>query len=143
MLRGDETGAELRRRIVRIHARIMFVITVVATAVATVGWQDRGPYRVLADQPLGYMGLYQAYVLMFLIAVVAFIGAGRWPSRLWNASMLCAHLAPLSAILIGREVIAATDSERILYVSLAIHIPLICLETFALLWKLPVFRLSR
>jgi hypothetical protein len=112
MSNADQTGQGLRAAIVRIHASIMFVITVVAMAEATRGWRGSGPYRLLTHQPWGYVGLYQAYVLMFLIALVAFIASGRWPSRLWNAAMLCAHLAPLSVIVIARNVFATTDTEH-------------------------------
>ena len=40
---------------------------------------------------------------MFLLALVALIGAKRWPSRLWNATLLAAHLAPLSIIVIADD----------------------------------------
>jgi hypothetical protein len=76
---------------------------------------------------------------MFLTALVAFIGSRRWPSRLWNVTMLCAHMAPLSVIVIARNIFAATNSELFLYLGLAIHIPLIGLEMFAILWRNPSF----
>jgi hypothetical protein len=43
---------------------------------------------VLARQPYGYVGLVQAYFLMFLLALVCLIGATRWPSRLSNVALL-------------------------------------------------------
>src|SRR5947209_11577602 len=137
MTRVADGGAKLRGTIVRMHARVMFAITIATIMVATLAWQGIGPYRLLARQPWGYVGLYQAFALMFLVALVAFIGSRRWPSRLWNASMLCAHLAPLSVIVIARNVFVATNSELFAYLGLAIHLPLIGLETFALLWKSP------
>ena len=91
---------------------------------------------MLASQPYGYVGLFQAYFLMFLLALVCLIGATRWPSRLWNAALLVAHLAPLSIIVIANDVFVSTNSQRMAYtVALLVHIPLILLEAFALLWK--------
>jgi hypothetical protein len=92
---------------------------------------------VLASQPYGYVGLFQAYFLMFVLALVCLIGATRWPSRLWNVALLVAHLAPLAIIVIANDVFVSTNSQRMAYtVALLVHIPLILLESFALLWKL-------
>ena len=99
-------GSRLRTNVTRVHAIILFVITIAATTASTLGWNGRGPLDVLASQPYGYVGLFQAYFLMFLLALVCLIGATRWPSRLWNAALL-------------------------------VHVPLILLESFALLWKAP------
>jgi hypothetical protein len=134
-------GSVLRTRVTRIHATCLFVITIASTVASTLGWKGRGPLDVLASQPYGYVGLYQAYFLMFLLALVCLIGATQWPSRLWNAALLVAHLAPLSIIVIANEVFVTTNSERMAYtVALTVHIPLILLEAFALLWKAPFLR---
>jgi hypothetical protein len=136
-------GSVLRTRVTRIHAICLFVITIATTIASTMGWKGRGPLDVLATQPYGYVGLFQAYFLMFLLALVCLIGATRWPSRLWNAALLAAHVAPLSIIVIANDVFASTNSQRMAYtVALVVHIPLILLETFALLWKAPFLRQS-
>jgi hypothetical protein len=124
--------------VTRVHAICLFVITIAATTGSTLGWKGRGPLDVLASQPYGYVGLFQAYFLMFLLALVCLIGATRWPSRLWNAALLVAHLAPLSIIVIANDVFVSTNSQRMAYtVALLVHVPLILLETVALLWKAP------
>jgi hypothetical protein len=129
-------GSRLRTNVTRVHAICLFVITIAATTGSTLGWKGRGPLDVLASQPYGYVGLFQAYFLMFLLALVCLIGATRWPSRLWNAALLVAHLAPLSIIVIANDVFVSTNSQRMAYtVALVVHIPLILLESFALLWK--------
>src|ERR1700758_5723702 len=133
-------GSVLRTTVTRIHAGCLFVITVATTIASTLGWKGRGPLKVLASQPFGYVGLFQAYFLMFLLALVCLIGATRWPSRLWNAALLVAHLAPLSIIAIANDVFVSTNSQRMAYtVALLVHVPLALLETFALLWKAPLF----
>jgi hypothetical protein len=131
-------GSGLRTTVTRIHAICLFVITIATTTASTIGWQGHGPLDILASQPYGYVGLFQAYFLMFLLALVCLIGATRWPSRLWNAALLVAHLAPLSIIVIANDVFVSTNSQRMAYtVALLVHVPLIVLETFALLWKAP------
>jgi hypothetical protein len=132
----NDPGSRLRTNVTRVHAICLFVITIAATTGSTLGWKGRGPLDVLASQPFGYVGLFQAYFLMFLLALVCLIGATRWPSRLWNAALLVAHLAPLSIIVIANDVFVSTNSQRMAYtVALLVHVPLILLETFALLWK--------
>ena len=136
----DESGSRLRTNVTRVHAICLFVITIAATTGSTLGWKGRGPLDVLASQPYGYVGLFQAYFLMFLLALVCLIGATRWPSRLWNAALLVAHLAPLSIIVIANDVFVSTNSQRMAYtVALLVHVPLILLETVAPLWKAPFF----
>ena len=139
-------GSRLRTNVARVHAICLFVITIAATTGSTLGWKGRGPLKVLASQPFGYVGLFQAYFLMFLLALVCLIGATRWPSRLWNAALLVAHLAPLSIIVIANDVFVSTNSQHMAYtVALLVHVPLALLETFALLWKVwkaPLFTRS-
>jgi len=137
----NDPGAHLRTNVTRIHAICLFVITIATTIASTIGWRGKGPLNLLASQPFGYVGLYQAYFLMFLLALVSLIGATRWPSRLWNAALLAAHLGPVSIIIIANDVFVATNTQRMTYlVALTIHIPLIVLEVFALVWKAPIFR---
>jgi hypothetical protein len=139
-----DAGSGLRTTVTRIHAICLFVITIATTLASTLGWQGRGPLRILASQPFGYVGLFQAYFLMFLLALVCLIGATRWPSRLWNAALLAAHLAPLSIIVIANDVFVSAGSQRMAYVvALTIHVPFILLESFALLWKAPFLRGGR
>lgn len=138
-----DRGARLRTNVTRFHAICLFIITIASTIASTLGWKGRGPLDVLASQPFGYVGLFQAYFLMFLLALVCLIGATRWPSRLWNAALLVAHLAPLTIIMIANDVFVSANSQRMAYiVALTVHIPFMLLETFALLWKSPFPRVA-
>src|SRR6201998_589679 len=140
----NDSGSRLRTNVTRVHAICLFVITIAATTGSTLGWKGRGPLDILASQPFGYVGLFQAYFLMFLLALVCLIGATRWPSRVWNAALLAAHLAPLSIIVIANDVFVSAGSRRMAYVvALTIHVPFILLESFALLWKAPFLRGGR
>jgi hypothetical protein len=136
----QDPGLGLRTNVTRFHAICLFLITIASTIGSTLGWKGRGPLDLLASQPFGYIGLYQAYFLMFLLALVSLIGATRWPSRLWNATLLVAHFAPLSIIVIANDVFISTGTTSTAYtVALLVHIPLVLLEVFALLWKAPFF----
>jgi hypothetical protein len=131
----DDPASGLRTTVARIHAICLFIITIGATIGTTMGWQGYGPFDLLASQPWGYIGLYQAYMLMFLLALVALIGTKRWPSRMWNAVLLAAHLAPVSIIVIANDVLVSTGTRGMAYlVALTVHIPLMSAEIFALLW---------
>jgi hypothetical protein len=136
-----DPGSRLRTNVTRFHAICLFVITIATTIGSTMGWQGRGPLDLLASQPFGYIGLYQAYFLMFLLALVSLIGATRWPSRLWNVALLVAHFAPLSIIVIANDVFVTTGTTTMAYtVAMLVHIPLVLLEVFALLWKAPILQ---
>jgi hypothetical protein len=136
-----DPGSKLRTTVTRVHAIILFLITIAATTASTLGWKGHGPLDVLAKQPYGYVGLFQAYFLMFLLALVCLVGATRWPSRLWNAALLVAHLGPVSIIVIANDVFVSTNSQRMAYtMALVVHVPLTLLEAFALLWKASFLR---
>jgi hypothetical protein len=139
----DITGDRLRRTVARIHAACLVAITITAVVSASVGWQGSGPFRILAAQPWGYIGLYQAYLLMLLIAVIAWVGANRWPGGAWNALLLGAELVPLSIIVIAADVFGATGEQAKAYIGLALHITFVALETFALLWRPSSLRQAR
>src|ERR1700745_4015031 len=111
----NDPGSALRTTVTRVHAICLFVITIAATTGSTLGWKGRGPFDVLASQPHGYVRLLQADFLMFLLALFCLIGATRWPSRLWNAALLVAHLAPLAIIVIPNDVLVSTICERTAY----------------------------
>jgi hypothetical protein len=136
-----DPGSRLRTNVTRFHAICLFVITIATTIGSTMGWQGRGPLDLLASQPFGYIGLYQAYFFRFLLALVSLIGATRWPSRLWNVALLVAHFAPLSIIVIANDVFVTTGTTTMAYtVAMLVHIPLVLLEVFALLWKAPILQ---
>jgi hypothetical protein len=141
MVSPADPGSKLRTTVTRVHAIILFLITIAATTASTLGWKGHGPLDVLAKQPYGYVGLFQAYFLMFLLALVCLVGATRWPSRLWNAALLVAHLGPVSIIVIANDVFVSTNSQRMAYtMALVVHVPLTLLEAFALLWKASFLR---
>ena len=134
-------GNRLPRIIVRFHASVLIFIALLALTMASLGWHGWGPFQILTKQPWGYIGLYQAYLLMVVIATIAWIGSLRWDGRLWNALLLFAEMVPMSIILIAASVFAATGQQDKVLLGTMIHIPLITLEIVALLWKAP--RLAR
>jgi hypothetical protein len=140
----DAGGDDLRKIITRVHASCMFVITVSGIVVSSLGRYRRvGPYRLLADQPWGYVGLFQAYSLMFLIFATLWICSAEGGRRRWNAIGLVAHLPPLVVNIISQDVFEATHTEHFSIIGFVIHGVFISLETFALLWKASWFGPSK
>jgi hypothetical protein len=137
---ASSNGDRLRSIVTRIHAVVLLVVCVTAAVAATVGWRGSGPYDVLADQPWGFIGLFQAYLLMAIIATVAWTGSFRRPGRTWNWLLLIAHVPPMLMIIFAYGVFAETGQEDKANLGLAIHVPLMMLETFALLWKASLHR---
>jgi hypothetical protein len=120
-------GNRLPRIIVRFHASWLIFIALLALTIASLGWHGWGPYQILAEQPWGYIGLYQAYLLMIVIATVAWIGSLRWDGRLWNALLLFAEMVPMSIILIAAPVLVALGQQGKALLSAMIHLPMITL----------------
>jgi hypothetical protein len=133
----SDRGTRVSRIIVRFHASALLIIAPLALIVASLGWNGLGPYGILAKQPLGYIGLYQAYLLMVLIALTAWIGSLRWDSRLWNALLMVAEMVPATIVLIATPVFIATGEQDMAHLALMIHLPMMTLEGVALLWNIP------
>lgn len=127
----------LPRIIARFHASELIITALLALTMATLGRQGWGPFNILAAQPWGYIGLYQAYVLMLFIATIAWIGSLRWDTRLWNVLLMLAEMVPISILFIAAPVFAATGEQNTALLAMAIHIPMALLEGVALLWKAP------
>ena len=134
---NPDLGNRLARIIVRFHASALILIALLALTMASIGWHGGGPFQILAAQPWGYIGLYQAYLLMVVIATISWVGSLRWGGRLWNALLLFAEMVPMSIILIAASVFAATGQQDKVLLGTMIHVPMITLEIVALLWKAP------
>jgi hypothetical protein len=130
-------GGRLRTVIVRVHAACLFLVTITAFTMINLGWgAGIGPYTILEKQPWGYIGLWQAYLLMFIIAATAWIGTVKLPGlRMWNALLLIAELVPFSVIFVAADVFVATNQQDKANLGIVIHTILTGLEVFALLWR--------
>ena len=90
-------------------------------------------YAALQDNLMAYAGLYQAYLLMTIIAVLTFRSSGASNTRPWHITLILAHLAPLSVVLLNWAAFGEIGYRGVSYISLGIHGVFITLETLALL----------
>lgn len=127
--------APIRRRLLRIHSTILFLVTVGAALNATVGlFSAAGPYGFLQQNPLAWNGLIQAYLLMAIIAGLMWRGAEDGKTRRWDVVGALAHLPPVIAVLFTWEAIQATGVGTVAIASLAFHGVWIVIETIAALY---------
>ena len=127
----------IRRRILRIHGTFLFVLTIAATVNTLIGWLlGKGPYALWHEQQFAAAGLFQAYLLMFVIGIVLWLGSkqeqGLWR---WNLIAILAHLSPLSVNFIFADLFASYGFQIISAISTVLHTLWIVVELFAILYK--------
>ncbi len=127
----------IRRRILRIHGTFLFILTIAATANTLIGWSlGKGPYALWHEQQFAAAGLFQAYLLMFIIGIVLWMGSKQgqdlWQ---WNLIAILAHLPPLSVNFIFAELFASYGFQSISTISTLLHTIWIVVELFAILYK--------
>ena len=132
-VKNNET---IRRRILRFHAGFLFVLTIGATVNTMVGWlYGKGVYALWHVEQFAAAGLYQAYLLMFVIAITLWIGSKLEQQDLWKWELIAilAHLIPLSVNFIFADLFATRGFGNVSMVSTLLHTIWICVELFAML----------
>jgi hypothetical protein len=111
------------------------MLVALGSAVATTaGWMTgTGLFGFMQQNPLAWVGLIQAYLLMTIIAVLLVLGSGEVRARKWNVVGALAHCAPLIAALSSLDVFESMGALGIARVAIAFHFIWLCLETFAAL----------
>jgi hypothetical protein len=100
----------------------------------TVGWMTgTGLFGFMQQNPLVWVGLIQAYLLMTIIAVLLIIGSGQANARKWNVVGALAHCPPLLAALFSFGVFESMGVSGIIRAAIAFHFVWLCLEAFAAL----------
>lgn len=118
----------------RIHGSVLVLLgsglAVVSLYSQRTGW---GVYGFLQEQPMGVVGLLQAYLLMVIIGIVLCIGAAsKCPSKVWNLIGLVAHFPPLLALALYGYLFLELGIGYIIGVSIAIHATWIIVELTSL-----------
>jgi hypothetical protein len=127
----------VRRRILRVHASFLFVLTIAATINTMIGWSlGKGLYALWHEQQFAAVGLFQAYLLMFVVGIVLWLGSSQ-QSDLWKWDLigLLAHLPPLAVNFIFAGLFTSHGFQSTSLVSIAIHAVWISVELFAILYK--------
>ena len=126
--------ATCRRRLLRTHGTILTLVAVSSAFATTFGrMSGTGLFGFMQKNPMVWVGLIQAYLLMTIIAVLLVLGSNQANSRKWNVVGALAHCPPLIAALCSLDVFRSMGALGIVRVSIAFHILWLCLETFAAL----------
>ena len=124
-----------RRWLLRIHGAIL-TLTALGSAVATtIGWMTgTGLFGFMHQNPMVWVGLIQAYLLMAIIAVLLIMGSGDVKPRKWHVVAALAHCAPLIAALSSLAVFESMGALAIVRMAITFHLLWLSLETFAALY---------
>ncbi|HLO16854.1 MAG TPA: hypothetical protein VK206_18615 [Anaerolineales bacterium] len=127
----------IRRRILRIHASFLIIVTVINTILSMVGWAfGKGPFALWQEEQFAVVGLFQAYLIMLVIGIALWFGSnlesGLWK---WDLIGLLAHLPPLAVNFIFADLFSAYHFRSISIFSITFHAIFISLELFAILYK--------
>ena len=93
-----------------------------------------GPFGFMQQDPIGWVGLIQAYLLMTIITVLLILGAGQANTRKWHVVGGLAHGPPLIAAFSSWAVFASMGVCEIVWIPITFHLIFFSLETFAALY---------
>ena len=124
--------AIFRRRLLRVHGTLLTLVALASAVATTIGWRTgTGPFGFMQQNPMVWVGLIQAYLLMTIIAVLLVLGSGQANARKWNVVGALAHCAPLIAALSSLDVFEEMGALGFVWVPITFHSLLLCLETIA------------
>jgi hypothetical protein len=121
-----------RRRLLLIHGAILTLVAVGSAVATTIGRvTGAGLFGFLQRDPMVWVGLIQAYLLMTIIAVLLIIGSRQANPRKWNVVGALAHCPPLIAALFSLPVFESMGVLGFVRVAIGFHFVWFSLETFA------------
>lgn len=136
--KSTSNAPTFRRWLLRIHGTILALVALGSALATTLGWMTgAGPFGFMRQNPMVWVGLIQAYLLMTIIAVLLVLGSGQANVRKWNVVGALAHCAPLIAALSSLAVFRSMGALGMVRVAIAFHFVWLCLETFAALYPDP------
>ena len=94
-------------------------------------------FGFMQQNPMVWVGLIQAYLLMTIIAVLLVLGSRQVSARKWNVVGALAHCPPLMAALFSLDVFKSMGAFGIVRVAIAFHFFWLSLETVAALYPDP------
>jgi hypothetical protein len=127
-----------RRWLLRIHGTVLTLVALGSAVFTTIGrMTGTGIFGFIQHNPMVWVGLIQAYLLMTIIAVLLVLGSGQANARKWNVVGALAHCPPLIAALCSLDVFESMGSLGIVRVAIIFHFVWLCLETFGALYPDP------
>jgi hypothetical protein len=125
----------LRRWLLRIHGTILTLVALGSAVATTIGrMTGAGPFGFMRQNPMVWVGLIQAYLLMTIIAGLLVLGSRQAMARKWNVVGALAHCPPLIAALSSLAVFKSMNALGTVQVAIAFHLVWLCLETVAALY---------
>jgi hypothetical protein len=123
------------RWLLRIHGAILLLVALGSSLATTIGkMTGSGLFGFMQQDPMVWVGLIQAYLLMAIIAVLLLLGSGEENKRKWNVVGAFAHCAPLIAALSSLNVFESMGALGIVQVAIAFHCFWLGLEAIAALY---------
>jgi hypothetical protein len=130
--------ASFRRWLLRIHGAILTLVALGSAVATTIGrMTGTGIFGFMQQNPMVWVGLIQAYLLMAIIAVLLVLGSGQPNARKWNVVGALAHCPPLIAALSSLDVFESMGALGVVRVAIAFHIVWLVVETIAALCPNP------
>src|SRR5258705_8274316 len=130
--------AEFRRWLLRIHGTILTLVALGSAVATTMGrMTGNGLFGFMQQNPMVWVGLIQAYLLMTIIAVLLVIGSREANPRKWNVVGALAHCPPLIAALSSLDVFESMGALGLVRVAIAFHFLWFFLEAFAAVYPDP------
>src|SRR5712664_2432648 len=126
--------ATFQQRLLRIHGTILTLVALASAVATTMGrLTGTGPFGFMRQNPMVWVGLIQAYLLMAIVAVLLVVGSGEANPRKWNVVGALAHCVPLIAALSSLRVFESMGALGIVRLAIAFHLVWFCLEAIAAL----------
>jgi hypothetical protein len=126
------TIATFRRWLLRIHGTILALVALGSAVATTIGrMTGAGIFGFMQQNPMVWVGLIQAYLLMTIIALLLVIGAGQVNPRKWNVVGALAHCPPLIAALASLDVFESMGALAMVRAAIVFHLLWLSLEAFA------------
>src|SRR3954469_666288 len=117
-----------RRTLLRVHGTILTLVALGSALATTIGrMTGAGPFGFMRQNPMVWVGLIQAYLLMTIIAVLLVLGSGQANARKWNVVGALAHCPPLIAALSSLAVFRSMGALGLVRVAIAFHVVWLCL----------------
>jgi hypothetical protein len=115
------------------------MLVALGSAVATTAGRitGKGPFGFMQQNPMVWVGLIQAYLLMTIIAILLVLGAGQVNTRKWNVVGALAHGAPLIAALSSLDVFESMGALGMVRAAIVFHCFWFAVETIAALYRNP------
>lgn len=136
----NEKSARISKAVLRTHGSLLIAATLILTTASGLGYlSGHGQFGMLHAEPIGYIGLFQAYLLMTTLGVALWLGSTMVRTRPWHLIGILGHAAPLAAnFLFWRDI----ERYGITHAGIAIHVSMITLELVGL-WLSRRPRVSR